>query len=67
MNRLVAKAAFTGDQTIFEFACGTGPLDAPAGALPSSVNYLGVAISPVMVNLATSRPAACRAGQGGCL
>ena len=26
MNRLVARAAFTGDQTIFEFACGTGPL-----------------------------------------
>jgi len=26
MNRLVAEAAFTGDRTIFEFACGTGPL-----------------------------------------
>ncbi|MGO9033340.1 hypothetical protein [Mycobacterium sp.] len=31
---------------------------APAGALPSSVDYLGVAISPVMVDLATSRLAA---------
>jgi hypothetical protein len=28
MNRLVAEAAFTGDQAIFEFACGTGPLAA---------------------------------------
>jgi len=26
MNRLVAEAGFTGDRTIFEFACGTGPL-----------------------------------------
>jgi ubiquinone/menaquinone biosynthesis C-methylase UbiE len=59
INRLVAKAAFTGDQTIFEFGCGTGRLAARLlAALPSSVNYLGVDISPVMINLATSRLAA---------
>ena len=56
INRLVAEAAFTGDQTIFEFGCGTGRLAARLLAeLPSSVNYLGVDISPVMINLATSR------------
>ena len=59
INRLVAEAAFTGDQTIFEFGCGTGRLAARLlAALPSSVNYLGVDISPVMINLATSRLAA---------
>lgn len=59
INRLVAEAAFTGDQTIFEFGCGTGRLAARLLAeLPSSVNYLGVDISPVMINLATSRLAA---------
>jgi ubiquinone/menaquinone biosynthesis C-methylase UbiE len=59
INRLVAKADFTGDQTIFEFGCGTGRLAARLlAALPSSVNYLGVDISPVMINLATSRLAA---------
>jgi SAM-dependent methyltransferase len=56
INRLVAKAAFAGDQTIFEFSCGTGQLAARLlAALPSSFNYLGVDISPVMINLATSR------------
>ena len=59
INRLVAEAAFAGDQTIFEFGCGTGRLAARLlAALPSSVNYLGVDISPVMINLATSRLAA---------
>ncbi len=59
INRLVADAALTGDQTIFEFGCGTGRLAANLlGALPPSVNYLGVDISPVMINLATSRLAA---------
>ena len=56
INRLVAKVAFTADQTIFEFGCGTGRLAANLlAALPPSVNYLGVDISPVMINLATSR------------
>jgi ubiquinone/menaquinone biosynthesis C-methylase UbiE len=59
INRLVAKAAFAGDQTVFEFGCGTGRLAARLlAALPSSFNYLGVDISPVMINLATSRLAA---------
>ncbi len=59
INRLVAEAAFAGDQTIFEFGCGTGRLAGRLLAeLPSSVNYLGVDISPVMINLATSRLAA---------
>lgn len=58
-DRLVANAALAGDQTIFEFGCGTGRLAARLlGALPASVNYLGVDISPVMINLATSRLAA---------
>ncbi len=59
INRLVAKAALAGDQAIFEFGCGTGRLAANLlAALPSSVNYLGVDISPVMINLATRRLAA---------
>jgi ubiquinone/menaquinone biosynthesis C-methylase UbiE len=59
INRLVANAALAGDQTIFEFGCGTGRLAARLlEALPSSVNYLGVDISPVMINLATTRLAA---------
>ena len=59
INRLVAESALTGDQTIFEFGCGTGRLAAQLlGALPSGVNYLGVDISPVMIHLATSRLAA---------
>ncbi len=56
INRLVAHAALGDDQTIFEFGCGTGRLaEHLLGALPSNVNYLGVDISPVMINLATSR------------
>ena len=56
INRLVAESDLAGDQTIFEFGCGTGRLAANLlAALPSSVNYLGVDISPVMINLATSR------------
>ena len=59
INRLVANAALAGDQTIFEFGCGTGRLAANLlGTLPPSVNYVGVDISPVMINLATNRLAA---------
>ncbi|OBB69814.1 class I SAM-dependent methyltransferase [Mycobacterium sp. 852014-50255_SCH5639931] len=55
-ERLVAEAALAGDQTIFEFGCGTGRFAANLlTSLPDSVNYLGVDISPVMVNLATRR------------
>lgn len=58
-ERLVAEAALAGDQTIFEFGCGTGRFAAHLlGSLPGSVNYLGVDISPVMINLATRRLAA---------
>lgn len=58
-DRLVAEADLAGGQTIFEFGCGTGRLAAHLlTALPASVNYLGVDISPVMVDLATSRLAA---------
>ena len=60
INRLVANAALGADQAIFEFGCGTGRLAARLllGALPPSVNYLGVDISPVMIDLATRRVAA---------
>ena len=55
-DRLVANAALAADQTIFEFGCGTGRLAARLlGALPESINYLGVDLSPVMINLATNR------------
>ena len=55
-ERLVTEAALGGGQTIFEFGCGTGQLAARLlEALPASVNYLGVDISPVMINLATRR------------
>ncbi len=55
-DRLVANAALAGDQTILEFGCGTGRLAARLlGTLPRSVTYLGIDISPVMINLATSR------------
>ncbi|MDC8982347.1 class I SAM-dependent methyltransferase [Mycobacterium marinum] len=56
LDRLVANAALAPGQTIFEFGCGTGKLAANLLAeLPASVNYVGVDISPVMINLATSR------------
>lgn len=56
INRLVAESALTGNQTIFEFGCGTGRLAANLlAARPPSVNYLGVDISPVMIDLATRR------------
>jgi ubiquinone/menaquinone biosynthesis C-methylase UbiE len=59
IDRLVAESALAGDQTIFEFGCGTGRLAANLlAALPTSVNYLGVDISPVMIDLATRRLAA---------
>ncbi|EUA10880.1 methyltransferase domain protein [Mycobacterium kansasii 732] len=59
INRLVANAALAGDQTIFEFGCGTGRLAARLlASLPPTVNYLGVDVSPVMVSLATRRVAA---------
>jgi ubiquinone/menaquinone biosynthesis C-methylase UbiE len=58
-SRLVANAALAGEQTIFEFGCGTGRLAARLlGALPPTATYLGVDISPVMINLATRRLAA---------
>jgi ubiquinone/menaquinone biosynthesis C-methylase UbiE len=58
-DRLVAQAALGREQTIFEFGCGTGRLAARLiSALPPSVNYLGVDISPVMIKLATTRLAA---------
>ncbi|MGD1169880.1 class I SAM-dependent methyltransferase [Mycobacterium seoulense] len=58
-DRLVAEAALAGDQTVFEFGCGTGRFAARLlGSLPGAVNYLGVDISPVMIDLATRRLAA---------
>ncbi len=55
-NRLVANAGLAGGQTIFEFGCGTGRLAARLlGALPDNVTYLGVDISPVMIDLAARR------------
>ncbi len=58
-DRLVANAELGRDQTIFEFGCGTGRLaERLLSALPPSVTYLGVDISPVMINLANSRLAA---------
>ena len=55
-ERLVANAELDADQTIFEFGCGTGRLAAHLlKVLPASVHYLGVDISPVMINLATGR------------
>ena len=59
IDRLLANADLAGDQTIFEFGCGTGRLAARLlAALPPSVTYLGVDISPVMINLANNRLAA---------
>lgn len=56
---MVANASLAGEQTIFEFGCGTGRLAARLlEALPPSVSYLGVDISPVMIDLATRRLAA---------
>ena len=56
IDRLVANATLSGNQNIFEFGCGTGRLAANLlETPPPSVSYLGVDISPVMINLATSR------------
>ena len=58
-RQLVASGALAPDQTIFEFGCGTGRLAARLlGTLPPDVTYIGVDISPVMINLATRRLAA---------
>ncbi len=58
-SRLVANAALAPEQAIFEFGCGTGRFAAGLlEALPTSVTYLGVDISPVMIELATRRLAA---------
>lgn len=58
-NRLVANAGLAGGQIIFEFGCGTGRLAARLlGKLPDSATYLGVDISPVMIDLAARRLAA---------
>ncbi len=58
-SRLVANAALAPEQTIFEFGCGTGRFAARLlRDLPASVTYLGVDISPVMIDLATRRLAA---------
>lgn len=58
-NRLVADAGLAGGQAIFEFGCGTGRFAARLlEAQPTSVTYLGVDISPVMVALAARRLAA---------
>jgi SAM-dependent methyltransferase len=56
INRLVAQAHLAADQTIFEFGCGTGRFAANLlENLPGSVHYLGVDISPVMIDMATRR------------
>lgn len=55
-DRLLDHAELAADQTIFEFGCGTGRLGARLmRELPKSVNYLGVDLSPVMIDLATNR------------
>ena len=58
-DELVANADLGGNQTIFEFGCGTGRLaERLLRTLPRTVTYLGVDISPVMIDLATDRLAA---------
>ena len=58
-DELVANADVGGDKSIFEFGCGTGRLaERLLRALPRTVTYLGVDISPVMIDLATNRLAA---------
>lgn len=58
-DRLVADAALSDAGTIFEFGCGTGRLAARLlEELPENINYLGVDLNPVMVNLTTNRLAA---------
>lgn len=57
-ERLLAAAAITGHDSIFEFGCGTGRLAARMlGGLPAPGRYLGVDLSPVMVDLAAGRVA----------
>lgn len=55
-DRLLANAALSTDQRIFEFGCGTGRLAARLlDSLPESTTYIGVDLSPVMVDLTTDR------------
>ncbi len=55
-DRLVANTALGADQRIFEFGCGTGRLaERLLRAMPASVNYLGVDLSPAMIALTTGR------------
>ena len=58
--RLAALAGLAGAGSLFELGCGTGRLAAGllAGELAGDARYLGVDVSPVMVQLARRRLAA---------
>ncbi len=57
--QLLAQSALKTAHAVFEFGCGTGKLAAQILELvPPTAPYLGVDISPVMVDLATRRLAA---------
>jgi ubiquinone/menaquinone biosynthesis C-methylase UbiE len=57
LDDLVAHALFQSARHVFEFGCGTGKLASRLldKHLPSSANYLGCDVSPVMIGLAKRR------------
>lgn len=57
LDDLVAHAGFQSARCVFEFGCGTGKFAARLleKHLPSSANYLGCDVSPVMIGLAKRR------------
>jgi ubiquinone/menaquinone biosynthesis C-methylase UbiE len=56
-RRLVGAGRLDSARSVFELGCGTGRLAAEilAGALPGDASYLGVDVSPRMVELARGR------------
>lgn len=57
LDVLVAHANFQDAQHLFEFGCGTGKFAARLleNEVPSSADYLGCDVSPIMIGLATER------------
>lgn len=57
LDDLIHHAGFQDSQAVFEFGCGTGKLAARLleNHLPPTATYLGIDISPVMIDLAQHR------------
>jgi ubiquinone/menaquinone biosynthesis C-methylase UbiE len=61
IDDLIAHAAFESAEHVFEFGCGTGRLASRllTNYLPPTATYLGVDLSPTMVDIARERLEPC--------